>query len=60
MESDIDLKLEEIYIGMNRNSEEDEDKMNKKLLSETQSQTDAFCCSNFFECLSRCCFFLYV
>jgi hypothetical protein len=60
MESDIDVKLEEIYIGMNKKHEEDEDKINKKLLSDTPCQTDAFCCSNFLECLSSCCFFLYV
>lgn len=37
-----------------------EDKMNKKLLDEKDSQSDSLCCTNFLECLSSCCFFLYI
>ncbi len=61
MERDIDVKFGEIYINMKRSDETDkEDKMNKKLLDEKDSQSDSLCCKNFLERLSSCCFFLYI
>ena len=58
MEGEIVLKFEDIYTPIrtpNKNYKNHEDKMNRKLLSETNSQSDR---NLFFDCLSSCCFFL--
>jgi hypothetical protein len=57
MERDIDLKFEEIYLSRKNSSESDkEDKMNKKLLDNTEQIDDSI----LFQCFSCCCFFLYL
>lgn len=57
MESDIDLKFEEIYLNRNNSNESGkEDKLNKTLLN-NKGQGDN---SILFQCFSYCCFFLYI
>jgi len=41
-------------------STENKEELNKKLLDDKEHVSDPFCCSNFFQCLSSCCFLLYV
>ena len=37
-----------------------DEKLNKKLLDDREPINDFFCCASFFQCLSNCCFLLYV
>ncbi len=56
MDKETDLKFEDIYIPIRSPNKNNEDKMNRKLLSESNSQSDG---NWFFECFSCCCFLLY-
>ncbi len=58
MERDIVLKYEDIYrhITPSNKNDKNEDKINKKLLTETSSQYHKNSC---FQCFSCCCFLLY-
>jgi hypothetical protein len=63
MEKEIFLNFEDIYTNIkipNGNDKDSENIINQKLLNDTNPQTDIFCCSSFLECLSSCCFLLYV
>lgn len=56
MEKETVLKFEDIYTPIRTPNKNNEDKKNRKLLSESNSQSDG---NWFFECLSSCCFLLY-
>jgi len=58
MEKETVLKFEDIYTHIKTPNEnyKDDDKINKRLLSETNLESDG---NYFLECLSCCCFFLY-
>jgi hypothetical protein len=63
MERDIVINFEDIYTHIKTDNENDKDGeniVNQKLLNESSPQTHMFCCSSFLECLSSCCFLLYV
>lgn len=61
METNLNFRFEHIYTQMNDNLENNDEKMNKKLLSENTTPPDPFFCNTLCNCLFNCCcFFLYV